>query len=52
MDPVQPTKVFGDNLAVIQSSQNPAADIPKKHVTIISFHTVCEAIAACIIAPY
>ena len=46
-----PTKVFGDNLAVIQSSQNPAADISKKHVA-ISFHTVREAIAARIIAPY
>ena len=46
-----PTKVFGDNLAVILSSQNPAADISKKHVA-ISFHTVREAIAACIIEPY
>ena len=46
-----PTKIFGDNLAVIQSSQNPAADLSKKHVA-ISFHTVREAIAARIIEPY
>jgi hypothetical protein len=43
--------VFGDNLAVIQSSQNPAADLSKKHVA-ISFHTVREAVAARIIEPY
>ena len=35
-----PTKIFGDNLTVIQSSQNPAADISKKHVA-ISFPTRC-----------
>ena len=46
-----PTKVFGNNLTVIQSSQNPAADISKKHVA-ITFHTVCEAIAAHITATY
>ena len=46
-----PTRVFGDNLAVIQSSQNPAADLSKKHVA-ISFHTVREAVAARIIEPY
>ena len=46
-----PTKIFGDNLAVIQSSQNPAADLSKKHVA-ISFHTVREAIAARIVEPY
>ena len=46
-----PTKVFGDNLTVIQSSQNPAAVISKKHIA-ISFHTVREAIAARIIEPY
>ena len=46
-----PTKIFGDNLSVIQSSCNPAADISKKHVA-ISFHTVREAIAARIVEPY
>ena len=46
-----PTKVFGDNLSVIQNSQNPAADLSKKHVA-ISFHVVREAIAAGIIEPY
>ena len=45
------TKLFGDNLSVIQSASNPAADISKKHVA-ISFHTVREAIAARIIEPY
>ena len=47
----EPTDLFGDNLSVIQNSQNPAADLSKKHVT-ISFHVVCEAIAAGIITPY
>ena len=46
-----PTKVFGDNLSVIQNSQNPAADLSKKYVA-ISFHIVREAIAAGIIEPY
>ena len=46
-----PTKVFGDNLSVIQNSQNPAADLSKKHVA-ISFHVVREAIAAGVIEPY
>ena len=46
-----PTKIFGDNLSVIQNSQNPAADLSKKHVA-ISFHVVREAIAAGVIEPY
>ena len=46
-----PTKIFGDNLSVIQSAANPAADISKKHVA-ISFHTVREAIAARIVEAY
>ena len=46
-----PTKVFGDNLSVILSASNPAADLSKKHVA-ISFHTVREAIAARIIEAY
>ena len=46
-----PTKVFGDNLSVIQSSANPGHDLSKKHVA-ISFHVVREAIAAGIIESY
>ena len=46
-----PTKIFGDNLSVIQNAQNPAADLSKKHVA-ISFHTVREAVAAGIVEPY
>jgi len=46
-----PTKIFGDNLGVIQSAANPAADLSKKHVA-ISFHCVREAIAARILEPY
>jgi len=46
-----PTKIFGDNLSVIQNAQNPAADLSKKHVA-ISFHVVREAIAAGIVEPY
>jgi len=47
----KPTDHFGDNLSVIQNSQNPAADLSKKHVA-ISFHVVCEAITTGIISPY
>ena len=46
-----PTKVFGDNLSVILNTQNPAADLSKKHVA-ISYHVVREAIAAGIIECY
>jgi len=46
-----PTRVFGDNLSVIQNAQNPAADLSKKHVA-ISYHVVREAVAAGIIAPF
>ena len=46
-----PTRVFGDNLSVIQNAANPQADLSKKHVA-ISFHTVREAIAARIIEAY
>ena len=45
------TKVFCDNFSVIQNSQNPAADLSKKHVA-ISYHVVREAVAAGIIEPY
>jgi len=46
-----PTKIFGDNLSVIQNAQNPAVDLSKKHVA-ISFHVVREAIAAGVVKPY
>ena len=46
-----PTKIFGDNLAVIQNASNPSADLSKKHVA-ISFHTVREVIAARIVEAY
>ncbi len=46
-----PTKVFNDNYSVVQNSQNPAADLSKKHVA-ISFHVVREAVAAGIVEPY
>ena len=46
-----PTKIFGDNLSVIQSAANPGHDLNKKHVA-ISFHVVREAVAAGIIEPY
>ena len=46
-----PTDVFGDNLSVIQNSQNPEADLAKKHVA-IAFHVTREAVAAGIIRPY
>ena len=46
-----PTKVFGDNLSVIQSASNPGHDLNKKHVA-ISCHVVREAVAAGIIEPY
>ena len=50
-DGSSPTRVFGDNLSVIQNVQNPAADLSKKHVA-ISFHVVREAVAARIIEPF
>jgi len=46
-----PTKCFGDNLSDILNSQNPAADLSKKHV-MISFHVVRKAVAAGVIEPY
>ena len=46
-----PTDIFGDNLSVIQNSQNPEADLSKKHVA-ISFHVTREAVAAGVIRPY
>ena len=47
-----PTRIFGDNLSVIlKNAQNSAVDLSKKHVA-ISFHVVCEAIAAGITTEY
>ena len=46
-----PSKLFGDNLGVLLSTQNPEADLSKKHVA-IAFHAVREAIAAGVISPY
>jgi len=47
-----PTKVFGDNLSVIQNAQNPATDLSKKHVA-ISYHVlVREAIVTGVVEPY
>ena len=45
------TDVFGDNFSVIQNSQNPEAELEKKHVA-LSFHYVRENIAAGVISPY
>ena len=37
--------MFGDNKTVTDSSINPASKLNKRHV-ILSYHRVCEAIAA------
>ena len=47
----EPTKMFGDNLGVIQNASMPEATMQKKH-TAISFHRVRECVAAGVIAPY
>ena len=46
-----PTKTSGKIFSVIQSVANPIAYVSKKHVT-ISYHSVREAIAECILKPY
>ena len=46
-----PTCIVGDNLSVILNTQNPAADLSKKHAA-ISFHVVREAIADGITTAY
>ena len=46
-----PTKLFGDNLGVIQSASIPDANLKKKHVA-LSYHCVREAVAAGVIAPF
>ena len=47
----EPTKLFGDNLGVIQNVSMPEATLQKKH-TVISFHRVRECLAAKIIEPH
>ena len=47
----RPSTLFGDNLGVIQNATNVDAELKKKHVS-ISFHAVCEAIAAGILVPF
>ena len=48
----EPTKIFGDNLGVIQNASMPEATLQKKHTT-ISFHTkVRECVAAKISEPH
>ena len=47
-DGTMPTNLFGNNLSVIQNATNPEADIKKNQVD-LSFHFVCEAIAAGIV---
>ena len=39
-----PTKMFGNNMAIIQNASFPDADLKKKHVA-ISHHAVKEAVA-------
>ena len=46
-----PTQFIRDNLSVILNSQNPAADLSKRHID-ISVNIVIEAVAASIIKPY
>ena len=46
-----PSKLFGDNLGVIQNAANADADLKKKHVA-ISFHYVKKSIAAGVVTPY
>ena len=47
----EPTKLFGDNLGVIQNASMPEATLQKKY-TAISFHRVRECVAAKIIEPH
>ena len=50
-DGKHPSKLFGNNLGVLLSTQNPEADLSKKHV-VIAFHVMREAIGAGFISPY
>ena len=42
---LSPTRIFGDNLSVIQNARNPHSCLLMKHVA-LSFHFVREGIAA------
>ena len=46
-----PTKMFGNNLGVIQSTDNPKANLKKKTVA-LSYHMVREAVVARIVQTY
>ena len=48
---VEPTRILGDNMSVIQNATNPDVEVKKKHVA-ISFHLTQEAIAAGVIEPW
>ena len=50
-DGTAPTRIFGDNLSVIQNARNPHSCLSKKHVA-LSFHGVRESIAAGITSPF
>ena len=45
-----PSSMYGDNLGVIQNAIIKDSFLKKKHVA-ISYHKVCEAVAAVIIVP-
>jgi hypothetical protein len=46
----KPTKLFGDNMSVINNAALVHQDVKKKHIA-ISYHLVREAVAAKIIEP-
>ena len=50
-DGSSPTRIFGDNLSVIQNARNPHSCLSKKHVA-LSFHCVREGIAAGVTSPF
>ena len=51
MNVTKPTRLFGDNLGVIQNASIPGSQLKKKW-TAISYHKVRECVAAGIIEPY
>ena len=50
-DGSSPTRIFGDNLSVIQNAKNPHSCLSKKHVA-LSFHCVRAGIAAGVTSPF
>lgn len=46
-----PTRLFGDNLGVIQNAGEPEAGLKKKHVA-ITFHVIHKAVACGIVKPF